>query len=47
MVEVYTQPKGGKAPAYRARRVYGPEESVPLIIAGQELGSIAVRDLLP
>jgi Uma2 family endonuclease len=47
MVEVYTQPKGGKAAAYGERRDYGPKESVPLTVAGQELGLIAVRDLLP
>ncbi|MBV9126024.1 MAG: Uma2 family endonuclease [Planctomycetes bacterium] len=46
-VEVYTQPKGGKAPAYRERRDYGQEESVPLMLAGQQIGHIPVRDLLP
>jgi Uma2 family endonuclease len=46
-VEVYTRPKRGKIPAYRERRDYGQDESVPLAVAGQELGLIAIRDLLP
>jgi Uma2 family endonuclease len=46
-VEVYTRPKRGKIPAYRERRDYGQDESVPFSVAGQELGLIAVRDLLP
>jgi Uma2 family endonuclease len=46
-VEVYTQPRGGKAPAYRERRDYGREESVPLILVGHPMGLIPVRDLLP
>jgi Uma2 family endonuclease len=47
MVEVYTQPKGGKAPAYADRRDYGMDDSIPLSISGQDLGTIAIRDLLP
>lgn len=46
-VEVYTDPKAGRSPAYRQRRNYSLAESVPLLIAGQEFGSIPVRDLLP
>jgi Uma2 family endonuclease len=46
-VEVYTQPKGGRASAYGERQDYGRKASVPLTIAGQELGLISVRDLLP
>jgi Uma2 family endonuclease len=46
-VEVYSQPRGGKSPAYRERQVYGKEASVPLVIAGRPLGIVAVRDLLP
>ncbi len=47
VVEVYTQPKGGKAPGYGQRRDYHQDESVPLIIAGRRVGLIPVRDLLP
>jgi Uma2 family endonuclease len=46
-IEVYADPRAGKAPAYRRRQNYGPNEAVPLILAGQEIGSIPVRDLLP
>jgi Uma2 family endonuclease len=44
-VEVYTDPKGGKAPAYRHREVYGLEQGVPLVIASKEVGRFAVRRL--
>jgi Uma2 family endonuclease len=46
-VEVYTQPKGGKLPAYRERRDYGPTETVPLILEGKEIAQVPVRELLP
>jgi Uma2 family endonuclease len=46
-VEVCTEPRGGRAPAYRQRVDYGMKESVPLILDGREVGRIAVRDLLP
>jgi Uma2 family endonuclease len=46
-VEVYTQPKAGKAPAYRQRQDFGRGQSVPLVLEGREVGQIAVRDLLP
>lgn len=46
-VEVYTEPKGGKSPTYKKQVNYGPEEEVPVVVAGQELGRIAVKELLP
>ena len=46
-VEVYTQPKGGKSPAYRECDEYGVKDDVPVIIDGDEIGEIAVQDLLP
>ncbi len=46
-IEVYTQPRAGRNPAYRQRRDYRPGESIPLVIAGQEVAMIAVDDLLP
>jgi Uma2 family endonuclease len=46
-IEVYTQPRAGKSPAYRQQQNYGPEESIPLILAGQEIARIPVRELLP
>jgi Uma2 family endonuclease len=47
-IEVYTDPTGpGPAPDYRQHRNHGADDSVPLVIAGREIGQIAVRDLLP
>jgi len=46
-VEVHTNPKAGKNPGYRRRRVYGVDDSVPLVLAGKIVCSIPVRELLP
>jgi len=46
-IEVYTGPRAGKAPAYRHRRDYGPEEQIPLVLGGREVAQLAVGDLLP
>jgi Uma2 family endonuclease len=46
-VEVYTEPKGGKAPAYRHRRDYALHAKVPLLIEGNEVGQVSVGELLP
>ena len=47
VVEVYTQPKGSRKPSYRSLISYSAGESVPIRIAGKDLGEIAVSDLLP
>src|SRR5205823_956408 len=46
-IEVYTQPRGGKSPTYRQQDNYGPDESVPVVVAGRQLGTVPVKDLLP
>jgi Uma2 family endonuclease len=46
-VEVYSQPKGGKNPTYKTRTDYGPDDSVPVVIGGKRVGTIAVKELLP
>jgi hypothetical protein len=46
-VEVYTDPRSGKAPGYRQHKDYAENKSIPLIIAGQKMGEISVEDLLP
>lgn len=47
-IEVYSQPSGPTdAPEYGQRRNFGPGESVPLLIDGDEIGSLAVDELLP
>jgi len=48
MVEVYTDPTGPvNQPDYRQRQDFGPADDVPLVIDGQEVARIPVRDLLP
>jgi hypothetical protein len=47
-LEVHTDPTGdAPVPAYRARAIFSPNDSVQLIIAGQPIAAISVRDLLP
>jgi Uma2 family endonuclease len=47
-VEVYTNPTGPcPAPHYQQRRDYRAGDTVPLVLDGQQVGMIAVRDLLP
>jgi Uma2 family endonuclease len=46
-VEVYTEPRGGKNPAYKKHADYGPGDAVPVVVGGKELGRIAVNELLP
>jgi Uma2 family endonuclease len=43
-IEVYTDPT---PEGYRSRRDYHPGESIPIVIDGQELGQVAVDDILP
>ncbi len=47
VVEVYTDPKAGRAPGYATRRNYGRDESVPVVVAGKKLGTVPARELLP
>jgi Uma2 family endonuclease len=47
-IEVYTDPSGpADKPDFRQRHDYGPDDEVPVIIDGKEVGRIAVRDVLP
>jgi Uma2 family endonuclease len=47
-VEVYGNPTGrGKAACYRDAQTFGADADVPVVIDGQEIGRVAVRDLLP
>ena len=45
-VEVFTRPRAGKTPAYRQRDVYDLGAELPVVVAGRELGRLAVRELL-
>lgn len=49
-IDVYTEPTGAREagpPYYAQRRSYRPEEEVPVVLDGREVGRIAVRDVLP
>ena len=46
-VEVYTDPRGGKAAGYRTRTEYAPGDDIPVTIGGEVVGTIAAADLLP
>jgi Putative restriction endonuclease len=47
-IEVYSDPTGpDRKPAYRSRRDYALEEEVPVILDGQEVGKVAVKDVMP
>lgn len=47
-IEVYSNPTGSDPrPEYRLRKDYGSDEAVPLVIGGQLIGEIPVRELLP
>ncbi len=46
-IEVYTSPSGrGNAACYRDRKDYGPDEEVPVIVEGREVGRIKVSDIV-
>lgn len=46
-VEVYALPKTGKLPTYRRCEIYVADKSVPVIVGGQTIGSLAVNELVP
>lgn len=46
-IEIYTEPTGPvEEPDYLGRQDFGPDEMIPLVIEGREVGRLAVRDLL-
>jgi Uma2 family endonuclease len=47
-IEVYTGPTGPSLrPTYAQRQDYGPDDAVPVLIDGLEVGRVLVRDVLP
>jgi Uma2 family endonuclease len=47
-IEVYSDPVGrGKSASYREAASFGPDDEIPVVIDGQEVGRLAVRDVLP
>jgi Uma2 family endonuclease len=48
VVEVFTDPSGpAPAPDYAAATTYGPADSVPVVLAGKVIGTVAVAAILP
>src|SRR4029079_1213350 len=46
--EVYTDPTGPtELPDYGQRQVYGPEDAIPVVLDGAEIGTLPIRELLP
>jgi Uma2 family endonuclease len=45
-IEVYTNPKAGRNPAYADRQDYSRSQAIPLIIGGRQFGLIPVRELI-
>jgi Uma2 family endonuclease len=45
-VQVFTQPKSGKAPSFQRQRDYGKDEAVSLVLAEREIAQIPVKELL-
>jgi len=43
-IEVYSKPEGAR---FTVREVFGPDDTVPVILDGREVGRVAVRDVLP
>ena len=46
-VEIYTEPKAGKTPAYRRRTDFGSDARVPLTLDEAAVSEVAVSSLLP
>ena len=47
-LELYTEPSGPvPKPSYRSVQTFGLDDSVPVVIAGREVGRILVRDIFP
>ena len=47
-IEVYTDPTGPAGePDYRRRREYGSADEIPVLLDGNEVGRLPVRELLP
>jgi Uma2 family endonuclease len=46
--EVYTDPTGpAEQPDYRQRQEYRPDDKIPVVLDGEEIGRLPVRELLP
>ena len=47
-IDVYTRPSGPtEPPSYADHQSYGPDDDVPVVLDGVEVGRIPVREVLP
>ena len=47
-IDVYSRPAGpAERPRFESCQSFGPEDEVPVILDGREVGKIAVKDVLP
>jgi len=47
-IEVYTEPTGpAEQPDYRQYQEFDPDDTLPVVIDGREVGRLAVKDVLP
>jgi Uma2 family endonuclease len=47
-IEVYASPSGpAETPSYGERREYGPDDEVPVVLDGREVGRISAKEILP
>ncbi len=47
-IVVYTLPTGPtETPSYGESREYGPDDEVPLVLDGREVGRISAKEILP
>ena len=47
-IEVYTEPSGPtEQPDYRQQQIYGPTDTVPVVVEDHEIGRLSVQDVLP
>ncbi len=47
-LEVHTEPTGeGEAAVYGRTQIFGPDDEVPLILDGREVGRFPVKEILP
>ena len=47
-LEVHTEPTGeGEDAVYTRTQLYGPDDEVPLVLDGREVGRFPVKEILP
>jgi hypothetical protein len=45
---VHTKPtRSAKKPSYKQHQEYGPDDEVPVVLDGREVGRISVKEILP